>query len=76
MFLSRRCYYKSFRKEDELDGRSLMEFFEPSSVAVIGASGDPKKIGHMILKNILDAACMHVSLPSLQSRGGPKLIIA
>lgn len=29
-------------------------FFQPKRVAVIGASGDPKKIGHQILKNIID----------------------
>ncbi len=38
-----------------MDKGSLKEFFEPSSVAVIGASGNPEKVGHMILKNIVDA---------------------
>ncbi|OGP89970.1 MAG: CoA-binding protein [Deltaproteobacteria bacterium RBG_16_48_10] len=33
----------------------LKPIFEPSSVAVIGASNNPKKFGHIILKNILDS---------------------
>ncbi len=33
----------------------LKSIFEPSSVAVIGASNNPKKFGHIILKNILDS---------------------
>ncbi|MDI6643145.1 MAG: CoA-binding protein [Candidatus Hodarchaeaceae archaeon] len=33
----------------------LKSLFEPSSVAVIGASREPGKLGHEILKNILDA---------------------
>lgn len=28
-------------------------FFNPSSIAVIGASQNPKKIGHAILNNLL-----------------------
>ncbi|MDP4012296.1 MAG: CoA-binding protein [Candidatus Nanoarchaeia archaeon] len=34
---------------------TLDKFFKPKSIAVIGASRDPNKIGHVILKNILDA---------------------
>ena len=30
-------------------------FFEPRSVAVVGASRDPKKDGYIILKNIVDS---------------------
>ena len=33
----------------------MREFFEPSSVAVIGASREPGKLGHEILRNILEA---------------------
>lgn len=29
-------------------------FFQPKRVAVVGASNDPKKIGHQILKNIIE----------------------
>ena len=29
-------------------------FFKPSSVAVIGASRNPKKIGHVILRNFIE----------------------
>lgn len=35
--------------------KSLEKFFNPKSVAVIGASSDKGKIGYEILKNILDA---------------------
>ena len=30
----------------------LVPFFEPSSVAIIGASGVPGKPGHEVIKNI------------------------
>ncbi|MEW6592578.1 MAG: CoA-binding protein [Candidatus Hadarchaeota archaeon] len=33
----------------------LKSFFEPSSVAVVGASREPGKLGYSILKNIIDA---------------------
>jgi acetyl coenzyme A synthetase (ADP forming)-like protein len=32
----------------------LEAFFEPKSVAVIGASGNPNKLGHAVLKNLID----------------------
>jgi acetyltransferase len=31
----------------------MKAFFEPSSIAVIGASSDPKKVGGMVLRNII-----------------------
>ena len=34
--------------------KNLARAFDPKRVAVIGASPDPKKIGHQILKNIID----------------------
>jgi acetate---CoA ligase (ADP-forming) len=34
---------------------TLKAFFRPDSVAVIGASRDPAKLGHAVLKNIIDA---------------------
>jgi len=34
---------------------TLRNFFEPSSVAVIGASREPGKLGHEILRNIIEA---------------------
>ncbi len=33
---------------------SLRRFFEPDSVAVIGASGKPGKVGHSLLKSLID----------------------
>jgi acetyltransferase len=35
-------------------GRSLAVFFEPKSVAVVGASRTPGKMGHSILRNLLN----------------------
>lgn len=35
--------------------RDLRPIFEPRSVAVIGASREPSKIGHVIMKNFLDS---------------------
>ncbi len=39
--------------------QSLETFFNPKSIAVVGASKNPTKIGHASLKNILisDYAC-------------------
>ena len=33
---------------------SLKKLFEPSSLAVIGASSNPAKIGHEVLRNIIE----------------------
>ncbi len=33
----------------------LSFFFEPRSIAVIGASEDPSKLGHAVLKNLIDS---------------------
>lgn len=35
--------------------QSISYFFHPSSIAVIGASTDPDKVGHTVLKNIIDS---------------------
>ncbi|HQT45094.1 MAG TPA: CoA-binding protein, partial [Candidatus Micrarchaeota archaeon] len=32
----------------------LEKIFNPKSIAVIGASHDPTKIGHVVLKNFMD----------------------
>ena len=32
---------------------SLDAFFKPKSVAIVGASSDPKKVGHTALKNLV-----------------------
>src|SRR5574341_16367 len=34
---------------------NLDKFFKPRAIAVIGASRDQNKIGHVILKNLIDA---------------------
>ncbi|TRO53970.1 hypothetical protein E2P71_05200 [Candidatus Bathyarchaeota archaeon] len=43
---------KAAEPQDRLTPRELLE---PKSVAVIGASSNPEKIGHKILRNIVDA---------------------
>jgi acetyl coenzyme A synthetase (ADP forming)-like protein len=42
-------------KRTVVDTMTLKSFFEPSSVAVIGASREPGKLGHEIFKNIVEA---------------------
>ncbi len=34
---------------------TLKSFFEPSSVAIVGASREPGKLGHEVLRNIIEA---------------------
>ena len=34
--------------------RNLSAVFKPNSIAVIGASREPNKIGHVIVKNFVD----------------------
>ncbi len=37
-----------------MSGKSINMFFAPKSVAIVGASENPKKFGHVILKNYMD----------------------
>ncbi len=37
-----------------VNAKQLFRMFHPRSVAVVGASRDPKKIGHIVLRNILE----------------------
>ncbi len=37
-----------------MDSDVLMKFFRPKSIALIGASREPKKLGHITLKNIIE----------------------
>ncbi len=41
------------RREKQATIASLRTFFEPKTIAVIGASRDPRSLGHLLLKNIL-----------------------
>jgi len=43
--------------------RDLKSFFEPKSVAVVGASPDPKKLGTVIYRNIIDSGFSGKLLP-------------
>jgi len=36
---------------------SLEPFFKPKSVAVVGASKQPRKFGHVIFKNFVESEC-------------------
>jgi acetyl coenzyme A synthetase (ADP forming)-like protein len=50
-------------------GKDLKSLFEPDSVAVIGASTNTEKIGHKILKNIVEAGFRGKVYP-VNPRGG------
>jgi acyl-CoA synthetase (NDP forming)/RimJ/RimL family protein N-acetyltransferase len=41
-------------REQAAEARSVHNLLHPQSVAVIGASSDPSKIGHAVLKNLID----------------------
>ncbi len=43
----------SYSREQRAEARSIQRLMSPRSVAVIGASNDPKKIGHAVLRNLL-----------------------
>lgn len=43
------------KKSIEKDGGPMKYFFKSQSVAIVGASTNPKKDGHIILKNIIDS---------------------
>ncbi len=47
--------HPTFLQSAHLAIKNLKPFFEPASIAVIGASANPQKIGHQILKNIKEA---------------------
>ena len=44
----------SYEREQRAESRSIGRLLAPSSVAVIGASNDPAKVGHAVLRNLLD----------------------
>jgi len=44
------------RKSTKERSESMKYFFQSQSVAVVGASGNPKKDGHIILKNMIDSS--------------------
>lgn len=53
----------------------LTRLFEPRAVAVVGASADPQKRGHIILKNIVDGGFAGPVYP-INPRGGTILGLA
>ena len=55
-------------REQRAEARSVHNALHPSSVAVIGASTDPSKIGHAILANLLRERLHRPGLPG-QRRG-------
>ena len=50
----------------------LSSFFRPASVALVGASRDPAKLGHLVLKNILDGG-FRGSVYPVNPKGGEVL---
>jgi acetyl coenzyme A synthetase (ADP forming)-like protein len=53
----------------------LSSFFSPVSIAVIGASSDPQKVGHTVLKNILENGFLGQVFP-INPKGGEILSTA
>ncbi|OPY06945.1 MAG: Succinyl-CoA ligase (ADP-forming) subunit alpha [Syntrophaceae bacterium PtaB.Bin095] len=51
------------------NGRGVRSLFEPRSIALIGASGDPGKIGHAVLKNVITGGYAGKIYP-VNGRGG------
>ena len=43
----------AYERERRAEGRSIERMLTPRSVAVIGASTDPKKIGHVVFANLM-----------------------
>ncbi len=48
--------------------RNLEAVFHPKSVAVIGASREPQKLGHVILRNFLEGGFWVQFMPSIRTR--------
>ena len=48
--------------------KELKCFFEPEGIAVIGASTNPKKLGHQVVKNLLEGGVF--SFPHLKGFPG------
>ena len=44
----------AYEREQRSESRSIARLLNPSSVAVVGASNDAAKIGHAVLRNLLD----------------------
>jgi acyl-CoA synthetase (NDP forming)/GNAT superfamily N-acetyltransferase len=44
----------TYEREQRAEARSVERLLTPRSVAVIGASGDPRKIGQVVFRNLLD----------------------
>lgn len=51
------------------DSEGVRSLFEPRSIAVIGASGEPGKIGHAVLKNVITGGYAGKIYP-VNGRGG------
>ncbi|MBI2451468.1 CoA-binding protein [Candidatus Pacearchaeota archaeon] len=43
--------------------KDLKNFFQPGSIAVIGASRNPNKVGHVLFKNIIEGGFKHEVFP-------------
>src|SRR5690349_8517875 len=49
-------YCSRWSSSPEFKEANLLDtFFEPKSVAIVGASASPDKLGHVVLKNAIDS---------------------
>ena len=51
---------------------NLEKFFDPKSVAVIGASSDPKKVGYALVKNLSQNKNIKVFPVNLENKEIPE----
>jgi acetate---CoA ligase (ADP-forming) len=56
-------------REKMATAASLMPFFQPKAVAVVGASRDPKRLGHLLFRHILDGEFTGTVYPVNPSAG-------
>ncbi|MDH3324471.1 MAG: acetate--CoA ligase family protein [Candidatus Peregrinibacteria bacterium] len=54
--------------------KSLESFFAPKNVAVVGVSGNPEKLGSVVLQNVLDAGFEGDVIAVNPKHGGEKLL--
>src|SRR3954447_19706388 len=63
------CYSRWSNSQESKEAIVLDTFFEPKSVAIVGASASPDKLGHVVLKNAVDSGFKGKVFP-INPKGG------